>query len=138
LVADTVGNAELTPYSTSTHTEWTFTSGEAENQPLPLAQLDYGVDVDASGRAKRHSVFAVKPVVLGSSARQDAVVSVGLEVSYDDGATWQRLKLKESKGSWETRLQAPPRAGYVSVRVTAKQRNGGGITQTIVRAFGLR
>ncbi|HEY3561482.1 MAG TPA: S8 family serine peptidase [Kribbella sp.] len=138
LVADTAGNAELTPYSTSTHTEWTFTSGEAENQPLPLAQLDYGVDVDAAGRAKRNSVFAVKPVVLGSSARQDAVVSVGLEVSYDDGATWQRLPLKESKGSWETRLQAPPRAGQVSVRVTAKQRNGGGISQTIVRAFGLR
>ncbi|MGW5194350.1 S8 family serine peptidase [Kribbella sp. NPDC004138] len=138
LVADTVGNAELTPYSTSTHTEWTFTSGEAENQPLPLAQLDYGVDVDAAGRAKRNSVLAVKPVVLGSSARQDAVVSVGLEVSYDDGATWQRLQLKESKGSWQTRLQAPPQAGQVSLRVTAKQRNGGGISQTIVRAFGLR
>ncbi|MEU8223638.1 S8 family serine peptidase [Kribbella sp. NPDC048915] len=138
LVVDTVGNPELTPYSTSTHTEWTFTSGEKENAPLPLAQLDYDVDVDAAGRAKRNSVFTVKPVVLGSSARQDAVVSVGLEVSYDDGATWQRLQLKERKGSWETQLHAPPRAGHVSVRVTANQRNGGGITQTIVRAFGLR
>jgi subtilisin family serine protease len=138
LVADTAGNPELTPYSTSTHTEWTFTSGEEENEPLPLAQLDYGVDVDAAGRAKRNSVFAVKPVVLGSSARQDAVVSVGLEVSYDDGASWQRLQLKENKGNWETRLHAPPRSGHVSLRVTANQRNGGGISQTIIRAFGLR
>ncbi|MFF0267708.1 S8 family serine peptidase [Kribbella sp. NPDC004536] len=138
LVADTVGNAELTPYSMSTHTEWSFMSGEAENQPLPLAQLDYGVDVDAAGRAKRNSVFAVKPAVLGSSARQDAVFSVGMEVSYDDGATWQRLQLKENKGTWQTHLQAPPRAGQVSVRVTANQRNGGGITQTIIRAFGLK
>ena len=27
---------------------------------------------------------------------------------------------------------------YVSIRVTAKQRDGGGITQTVTRAFGLK
>ncbi|ONI72487.1 hypothetical protein BWI15_16885 [Kribbella sp. ALI-6-A] len=138
LVVDTVGKPELTPYSTATRTEWRFTSGEAENQPLPLAQLDYVADVDAAGRAKRNSVFVVKPVVLGSSAREDAVAKVELEVSYDDGVSWRRQELTQYKGSWQARLQAPSRAGHVSIRVTATQRNGGGISQTITRAFGLR
>ncbi|MFF7581256.1 hypothetical protein ACFZBE_41080, partial [Streptomyces sp. NPDC008061] len=60
------------------------------------------------------------------------------EVSYDDGASWRPQDLKENKGTWQTTVNAPSRAGYVSIRVTAKQRNGGGITQTITRAFGLK
>ncbi|MGW3600026.1 hypothetical protein, partial [Streptomyces sp. NPDC005167] len=29
-------------------------------------------------------------------------------------------------------------ADYVSIRVTAEQHNGGGVTQTVMRAFGLQ
>ena len=138
LVADTAGNPDLTPYSTTTHTEWTFTSGEVEDQALPLAQLDYVAEVDAAGQAKRTSTFSVKPVVVGSSARADAVTAVQLEVSYDDGVSWRREDLKEHEGIWQARLRAPAEASQVSVRVTARQRNGGGISQTVVRAFGLK
>ncbi|MFI5709206.1 S8 family serine peptidase [Kribbella sp. NPDC051620] len=137
LVVDTVGRADITPYSTTTHTEWRFTSGEADNLALPLAQLDYGTDVDAAGRAKRSSLFSIKPAVLGSTAREDSVSSVALEVSYDDGVTWHQQALKQNKASWQTRLHAPSKSSYLSIRVTATQRNGGGITQTITRAFGL-
>ncbi|MGC4940554.1 S8 family serine peptidase [Kribbella sp. DT2] len=135
LVVDTVGNTDLTPYSSGTHTEWTFTSGEAEDQALPLAQLDYTAEVDAAGRAKRNSVFTIRPSVLGGG---DPVRSVALEISYDDGASWQRQNLQENKGTWKTQLRAPGRAEQVSIRVTAKQRNGDGITQTVNQAFGLR
>ncbi|MFH9090057.1 S8 family serine peptidase [Streptomyces sp. NPDC017673] len=138
LVADTHANSDLVRYSTATHTEWTFRSGNAEDQAIPLVQLDYGADVDLAGRARRTSVFSVAPVVVGSDAARDAVSSVELEVSYDDGASWRRQHLERDKGHWQTVLHAPSRAGYVSLRVTAKQRNGGGITQTITRAFGLR
>ncbi|MFE5138353.1 S8 family serine peptidase [Streptomyces fagopyri] len=138
LVADTKGNTDLTPYSTTTHTEWRFISGDVEDQAIPLAQLDYGTDLDLAGRAERASGFSVRPVVVGSDAAQDAVTSVELEVSYDDGASWHRQALKEDKGSWRTQLHAPVRASYVSLRVTAGQRNGGGISQTIRRAFGLK
>ncbi|KUJ38605.1 hypothetical protein ADL25_23615 [Streptomyces sp. NRRL F-5122] len=137
LVADTEGNADLTPYSTTTHTEWSFVSGNADDQAIPLVQLDYGADLDLAGRAKRTSAFSVEPVVVGSGAPEDAVTSLELEVSYDDGATWRRQSLKEKKGSWQALLKAPSRADYVSIRVTAEQRNGGGVTQTVTRAFGL-
>ncbi|WP_309500547.1 S8 family serine peptidase [Streptomyces shenzhenensis] len=138
LVADTQGNTDLTPYSSTTHTEWTFVSGNADDQAIPLAQLDYGTDLDGRGRAARTSDFSVDPVVVGSDAAKDAVTSVGLEVSYDDGASWHRQALKHDQGSWRTRLHAPARAAYVSIRVTAEQRNGGGVRQTVNRAFGLR
>ncbi|WP_329319219.1 MULTISPECIES: S8 family serine peptidase [unclassified Streptomyces] len=138
LVADTKGNTDLTPYSTTTHTEWRFSSGNVEDEAIPLVQLDYGTDLDLAGRAERASGFSVKPVVVGSDAARDAAGSVKLEVSYDDGASWHRQSLKEDKGSWQTRLHAPARADYVSLRVTVEQRNGGGISQTVHRAFGLK
>ncbi|MEV4602255.1 S8 family serine peptidase [Amycolatopsis sp. NPDC049253] len=136
-VVDTLGNTQLTPYSTTTHTEWNFLSGNADNQAIPLVQLDYGTDLDLAGRANRTSAFSVKPVV-GSAAAEDAVAWVKLEVSYDDGASWHPEAVKENRGTWQAQLHAPARAGYVSIRVTAKQRNGGGISQTITRAFGLK
>ncbi|WP_234329054.1 MULTISPECIES: S8 family serine peptidase [unclassified Streptomyces] len=138
LVADTEADTDLLPYSRTTHTEWTFLSGSADDQVIPLVQLDYGTDVDLAGRAKRTSLFSVTPVVVGSDAAKDAVSSVRLEVSYDDGASWRRQDLKRNKDAWQTLLHAPSRAGYVSFRVTAEQRDGGGVTQTITRAFGLR
>ncbi|WP_245939075.1 S8 family serine peptidase [Actinacidiphila glaucinigra] len=139
LVVDTKGDTALSPYSTATRTEWRFTSGAPETvQAVPLVQLDYGTDLDAEGRAERRTELAVTPVVLGGQAAGDAVSSVRLEVSYDDGATWLRQGLKEKKGTWQASLNAPGRAGYVSIRVTAEQRNGGGVTQTVTRAFGLK
>lgn len=138
LVVETTGKPEFSPYSTATHTEWSFVSGgSTEVQAIPLVQLDYGTDVDFAGRTKRRTDFAIMPVVVGSTAARDAVSSLQLEISYDDGATWQRQDLREKKGTWQASLNAPHRADFVSIRVTAKQRNGGGVTQTVTRAFGL-
>ncbi|MEU5905869.1 S8 family serine peptidase [Micromonospora sp. NPDC047467] len=139
LVVDTKGDPNFGPYSTATHTEWSFVSGAAEGvQAVPLLQLDYEADVDTTGRAKRRSDLSIVPVVVGGPAAQDPVSSVRFEVSYDDGATWQRQDLNEENGTWQASLNAPNRADFVSIRVTAKQRNGGGVSQTVTRAFGLR
>ncbi|WP_238697042.1 S8 family serine peptidase [Streptomyces sp. E5N298] len=138
LVVDTKGNTDLTPYSAMTHTEWRFLSGSADDQAIPLVQLDYSTELDGAGRAERTSAFSVRPVVVGSDDARDAVTSVELEVSYDDGASWRPQALKAGKAAWQTRLHAPARAGYVSLRVTAKQGNGGAVSQTIHRAFGLK
>src|SRR5262249_9509759 len=126
LVVDTTGNSELSPYSTTTHTEWSFDSaaptGGVQAVAIPLVQLDYGIDVDLAGRAKRTADFSVTPTVLGSDSARDATSSVELQVSYDDGASWQQETLKEKNGTWKGSLNAPRHAGYVSIRLTAKQR----------------
>ncbi|MEU8083568.1 S8 family serine peptidase [Micromonospora sp. NPDC049101] len=139
LVVETTGKPEFSPYSTATHTEWRFVSGgTTEVQAIPLVQLDYGTDVDAAGRATRRTDFSITPVVVGSTAARDAVSSLTLEVSYDDGATWQRQGLTEKRGTWQAHLNAPHRADFVSIRVTARQRSGDGVTQRVTRALGLR
>ncbi|MEU0912416.1 S8 family serine peptidase [Streptomyces althioticus] len=141
LVLDTAVTAQgrevFGPYSTATRTEWRFHSeATAGPRTVPLVQLDYGIDLDAEGRAKRTSDLVLTPVALGGD--RSAPTSVVLDVSYDDGATWQRQDLREDRGTWRAKLKAPSRAGYVSLRVVAGQRDGDGVTQTVTRAFGLR
>ncbi|MFE0627553.1 S8 family serine peptidase [Streptomyces sp. NPDC058864] len=137
LVVDTAGDPALSPYSSRTRTEWDFVSGKAQSGTVPLVQLDYGTELDAAGRAHRSGDVSITPSVLGTSAK-DAVSSVRLEVSYDDGASWHRQDLKERQGAWRTTLRAPSAAAFVSLRTSATARNGGSVSQTVIRAFGLK
>ncbi|MEU4097299.1 S8 family serine peptidase [Streptomyces sp. NPDC026673] len=137
LVVDTAGDPGLSPYSSKTRTEWDFVSGKAQSGTVPLVQLDYGTELDAAGRARRTSEVSITPSVLGTDAK-GAVSSVRLEVSYDDGATWHRQDLKERQGVWRTSLHAPSSAAFVSLRAVATARTGGSVSQTVVRAFGLK
>ncbi|GGJ40763.1 peptidase [Streptomyces brasiliensis] len=141
LVDETTGDPAFSPYSARTRTEWDFTSGaQPSGTPVPLVQLDYGTDLDAAGRAARTSDLTITPSVPGA-AGAGAVASVRLEVSYDDGATWQTQVLKkdlEKEGNWRASLRAPSGARFVSLRTTAKAAAGSSVTQTVVRAFGLR
>ncbi|GIF72590.1 S8 family serine peptidase [Asanoa siamensis] len=138
-------DASVSAYSSSTTTEWTFTSAApkvaGQRDLLPLLQIRYDVDPDADGSVRRDAK-------VGVTVEQRAPVSVGLtpvsvagggtprtprvEVSYDDGATWVRLS---DRGGY--RLDAPRKARFASLRVTAADSAGNGVTQTIVRAFGL-
>ncbi len=127
------------PYSRHTLTEWTFTSaasGPDAVEPVPLIQLDYLVDTDEAGRAGRHAKVTVAPSHLPGV---DATIrQLTLEVSYDDGATWQRAKLSQVAGGWQAALKAPADAGFATLRVSARDSGGNAVTQTITRAFGLR
>ncbi|WP_329190294.1 S8 family serine peptidase [Actinacidiphila glaucinigra] len=127
------------PYSTHTLTEWNFTSavtGSESAVSLPLIQLDYGVDTDKAGRADRHAGLTVTASHLpGTTA---AIGKPSLEVSYDDGKTWQRAGLDRRGDGWRTDLRAPKSAGFATLRVTARDDAGNTVSQTITRAFGLR
>ncbi|MGW6093636.1 hypothetical protein ACWFRK_04345 [Streptomyces sp. NPDC055157] len=94
LVVDNDRAAWTNPYSTHTLTEWNFTSaatGADSAESLPLIQLDYGVDTDKAGRADRRAELTVAASHLpGTTA---GIRKPSLEVSYDDGATWQRSEL---------------------------------------------
>ncbi|MGW3664702.1 S8 family serine peptidase [Streptomyces sp. NPDC005141] len=137
LVVDATGDtASFSPYSTTTHTEWTFVSEEAERRTIPLVQLDYGVDLNAEGEARRTAGLTLTPSVLG--APKTDVSSVRLEVSYDDGTSWHRQNTLHHNGTWKALLAAPDSASFVSLRTTAKDETGGSVTQTVIRAYGLK
>ncbi|MEU3795553.1 S8 family serine peptidase [Streptomyces fructofermentans] len=139
LVVDNDRGTWANPYSTHTLTEWNFTSaatGADAEVPLPLIQVDYGVDTDKAGRADRHAKLVVTPSHLpGTTA---AIAKPSLEVSYNDGKTWLRPGLDRSGSGWRASLSAPKSADFVTLRVTARDNAGNTVSQTIERAFGLR
>ncbi|MBQ0965949.1 MULTISPECIES: hypothetical protein [Streptomyces] len=61
-----------------------------------------------------------------------------VQPEYDDGATWHRTALRKSADGWTARLDAPRKARYASLRTTARDTEGNGVSQTLIRAFGLR
>jgi hypothetical protein len=141
LVATTERDASAYPYSTRTHTEWRFTSetvAAGQSTSLPLIQLDYDLDTDLEGRASRSAALTITPLHLPGVPKSNTIRSSGLDVSYDDGATWHTERLTQTSKGWKTTLHAPARARYVTVRAHAQDKQGNSVEQTMVRAFGLR
>ncbi|MET9478533.1 S8 family serine peptidase [Streptomyces sp. NPDC002922] len=144
LVSENSRGIWTNPYSTSTRTEWGFTS--AANEPgtfaaaVPLIQLDYKVDIDTAGKARRNADLTVTPshVPFPGGPSSKAIGDVTVDVSYDDGATWHKAALNHLGDSWKTALNAPANARYVTLRTTAHDDQGNSITQSITRAFGLK
>ena len=134
------------PWKTSirTRSAWTFTSARPEEGTvvhLPLLQLDYAVDTDLKG-----DVEVGETDVLGiSAAHVPGVVGGGrvlgatLELSYDDGFTWQRVALERAHGGgWHADVRYPRRgADFVSLKATAWDDAGNRVEQEIIRAYGL-
>ncbi|MFJ3288621.1 S8 family serine peptidase [Streptomyces sp. NPDC086669] len=137
LVVDNDRGKWASPYSRHTLTEWNFTSQETGAETtLPLIQLDYGVRTDPAGRADRNGHLTVTASHL--SGVTGTVKKPSVELSYDDGATWRRAALDRHGDGWRTTLRAPKRATFVTVRVAARDDDGNSVSQTLVRAFGLR
>jgi hypothetical protein len=131
--------------STRTHTEWDFISesNTADNfVPFPLLQLDYGFATDLRGDVKAGTTqeISINPVPQGGMPGTGKITSVKLDVSYDDGVTWQKVTLtKGANGKWLGNLKlAKKPGGFVSLRASAATDAGWSISQEIVRAYGLR
>ncbi|GAB2633558.1 S8 family peptidase [Kribbella swartbergensis] len=121
--------------STRTHTKWRFFSGPArERSVLPLVQVDYKV---ADGRLE------LKPEYQQGVRRGNhglGLFRTTAEISYD-GKTWQPLALRPQGlgGAVAARIPvAPGDASHASIRVTATDRAGNRIDQTIEKAWTVR
>ena len=131
------------PHTLSTEVRgvWTFRSGHvggAAFQRLPLLTVRFAPRLDDANRAPAGRSFEI-PVVV--EHQPDAAVgrvrSMRVEVSYDDGRTWQRATLR-GEGDHRTAVVRHPRgAGFASLRVTAADTRGNSVTQTVIRAYAL-
>ncbi len=138
LVLDASRDSTVSPYSSTTHTEWDFTSQAPagdEQAVLPLMQINYGVDTDAAGKAAKNATLAASVAHLAHAAGAGSLSAVTLEVSYDDGHTWREIT---SGDDGRFGLSAPKKAQFVSLRAHAHDSAGNAVTQTVIRAFGLR
>ncbi|WP_327370903.1 S8 family peptidase [Streptomyces sp. NBC_01217] len=146
-VLDSTRDGDVWKTSTRTHTEWSFVSGQMDqNGPwqadLPLLQLDYKVDTDLAGDVEADEWTEIS-LASGTQEWLDGAVKAkkaSLSVSYDDGRTWSATELRRtSEGAWTARFKTPRKAGgFVSIKAHAEAGNGLGIDQEIIRAFGLK
>jgi subtilisin family serine protease len=107
-------------YATSTRTEWTFRS--ARPGALPIQPVNYAAPVTLNGTA------TTGPHLLGVSVPGARSLTVSL--SSDDGATWKAAFPLGGK------FLVPAGKGTVSLRVTATDRYGNTVDQTVIRAYG--
>ncbi|MET9407992.1 S8 family serine peptidase [Streptomyces sp. NPDC002935] len=138
LVLDANRDSTVSPYSSTTHTEWDFTSQAPagdEKAVLPLMQINYGVDTNAAGKTARNATLTASVAHLAHATGAGTLSAVTLEVSYDDGHTWREIT---SGDDGRFGLSAPKGAQFVSLRAHAHDSAGNAVTQTVIRAFGLR
>lgn len=131
--------------STRTHSEWTFMSDTVESdffERFSVLNLDYKLETDLHGDVKAGATqrIALKPVSMDGGTVPGKIATVKLDVSYDDGATWQKVTLaKGANGYWTGSLRTAKKpGGYVSVRASAATDKGFSVKNEIIRAYGLR
>ncbi|MFI8763369.1 S8 family peptidase [Streptomyces sp. NPDC053792] len=145
-VLDAERPGDMFRLSTRTHTEWTFMSDTVDSdffEPFPVLNLDYKLESDLHGDVKANATqeIGLKPVSMGGGGTvPGAITTVKLDVSYDDGATWQKVTLtKGAEGSWTGAFRTAKKpGGFVSLRASAGTDSGFSVKNEIIRAYGLR
>ncbi|MER5795342.1 S8 family serine peptidase [Streptomyces sp. NPDC001980] len=132
---DVQRRAEWARYSTSTHTEWTFSSAHTDTKTaLPLLTVGIAPKrLDLLNRADSGREVEVRLPVANQLGSVKAS-SLKAWVSYDDGTSWKEEEVKGGK----VRFKPAKGAETVSLRVLATDRDGNRIDQTVLRAFGLK
>ncbi|MDX3078389.1 S8 family serine peptidase [Streptomyces sp. MI02-7b] len=129
---------------TRTSTSWTFRSGTTTAETLlPLLQVDYAVPADLRntvGGGKRHDIDLTVRNQDGLATPTGVKLSV--EASFDDGTSWTGRVHVENRGhnGFTATIERPdgkPHEAYVTLRVTASDKAGNTVQQTVERAYRL-
>ncbi|SDG68699.1 Serine protease, subtilisin family [Lentzea fradiae] len=119
--------------------DWSFTSefvpGEAL-RPVPLLAVRFSPRLDEHNRAGRELTVPVTVERSGTGIVTD-IEAPAVQVSYDEGATWEPAPLRTTGGGWEMTLTHPEGAKNVSFKARAAD-SGSEVQQTIIRAYDLK
>jgi hypothetical protein len=127
--------------STRTSTKWTvhIGPGTAARTALPFLDVRWSLPLDDHNRAATGPLRGGLTVATQPGAKASPIRSVTVEVSYDEGATWQRVTVSRDGDRFGVRIPAGGTAGgYASLRATATDTAGNVVTETITRAYALR
>lgn len=126
--------------ATRTTVEWTFRSGAngAGSTPLPVSVVRFDPQLDEVNAAPSGTTVRFPVTVFRQPGSASGTVrELSVDVSYDDGQTWQRAELERSSDGGTVSLDHPVPAGYVSLRAKAADTAGTTVHQTIIRAYRL-
>ncbi|MFC7591580.1 hypothetical protein ACFQYP_53705 [Nonomuraea antimicrobica] len=105
----------------------------------PLAAVRYAPEgLDAYNRAKPGSSTRL-PIWIERNpcAPAAGVRSIRLQMSVDDGTTWQNVPVRAKRDGWTAQVTNPRTAGFVSLRATSTDTAGNTVDQTIHRAYAV-
>ena len=151
---DVTRSAPWWTLSTSTHTVWTFSSapdrarlprgwfcdnsGATQCQVLPLLFADYQLSADDTGHEPAGPVTAYIDVHHLEGAAQTAITSVAVQVSFDNGQTWQQASVvARGHGQYQVSYSNPSGAQTASVWLTARDAQGNTLSQVIHQAYAI-
>jgi hypothetical protein len=127
--------------STRISADWTFASSTVTGTypaQLPLLAVRFAPKLDGHHRAPAGRPFAFAMYVQrNGAARATCVHSPTVQVSYDDGRTWQSAHVLLSGHQWRVQVTHPAHARFVALRATARDYSGNTVRQTIIRAYPL-
>lgn len=148
LVSDVKRDPNRWKTSLSTHTEWTFWSQKRKEFEtlLPFYSLDYKVETDMNGNALAAPSTALELSVAKlddwegfSKIEYGKLEGATLEVSFNEGESWKKLKLERTANDrWTAKIDNLNSNKYVSLRATAWDDQGNKISQEVIKAYGLR
>ncbi|MFE5485922.1 S8 family serine peptidase [Streptomyces sp. NPDC056527] len=97
LVTSVERSANTASASTRVETSFTFRSKQvAATTALPVSTVRFAAPVDLASRAPQRTP-AVVPVTVQGSAAGGNLKSLKMSVSYDDGGTWQPVKVQNGR-----------------------------------------
>lgn len=126
-------------WGTKTQTVWEFRSASVPDDrtvALPLLQVDYDVPADSTGRVRARPHLIGLKVHQQEGAPAARPTTLQAEVSFDEGSTWRKVTTVGSQGRYVAVV--PAGRGTVSLRIVAGDNAGDKITQTVIRAYGLK
>jgi len=127
--------------STTVRTSWTFHSSGTDPDSftaIPVNVVRFLPELSDTDTAPAGRTLAV-PIEVQSQPAATTPVSVrslSVQVSYDDGVTWQDVTVSRS-GARAVAVIMSPASGFVSLRATATNSAGNSVTETIIRAYGV-
>ncbi|GAA0595655.1 hypothetical protein HPO96_07760 [Kribbella sandramycini] len=137
LTSEVIQDAPKAWLGTKVTADWT-TSARVQGA-LPLLTIGFDPAVDIKNTAPAGRRFSIPVTVarqFGTTGPAATVRSV--DVSYDDGASWQPASLTRTRTGWSAGVTHPAKPGPVSLRATADAPDGNSVAISTIRAYLLR
>ncbi|MCR3750306.1 Serine protease, subtilisin family [Lentzea californiensis] len=122
--------------------DWTFSSETVPGdraKALPLLAVRFEPKLDDHNQGRAGSVLTVPVTVQRNGAKADVtdVRAPQVEVSYDEGKTWQRTIVFKAGDRWLLTLLHPKNAKSVSFKAKTGDAQGS-VDQTVIQAYTLK
>ncbi|MFG2632068.1 S8 family serine peptidase [Streptomyces sp. NPDC048473] len=131
LTTSVARSAKVAAASTGIDTSFTFRSKQvAATTALPVSTVRFAAPVDLASRAPAGTSVQV-PVTVQGSAAGNNLKSLIVSVSYDDGKTWQLVKVESGKIS----VKNPAKDKGISFLADVTDKQGNKSTLTIHNAY---